>query len=543
MKKSGRKILRIKDEHSDAGLNIALDTLSLGKQAIFFVNTKRGAEALAEKIALKVKESSATLQELSETALNILPRPTKQCQRLALVLKKGIAFHHAGLHGQQRELIEEGFRKRNIRIICATPTLAQGVDLPAFRVIIKDLLRYGRRGMDYIPVLEYEQMAGRAGRPGMEEYGEAIIISQTDSEKEKLVEKYIMGEPEEILSKLAVEPVLRMYILVLIASDFVNSRKSLNEFFQKTFYAHQFQDLATLQRILGKITALLDEWEFLKIHGAVEQEDDFVSAESYHKELLQKDDARLEATLLGRRVSELYLDPLSANYILTCLRKATSATGIITEFSFLFMISRCNELMPYLKVKMAESDEINEKLVSHDQELLEQEPGTHSDEFEDYLNSFKTALFFEEWINEKDEDYLLEKYSIRPGEINAKLELADWLLFCTEELCRLLKYHMMINEVGKLRIRLKYGAKEELLALLRLRNIGRVRARILFKNKIKTLSDVREADITTLGQLLGKNIAIDIKKQVGQDYSAEKIKVKENKRKGQINLMDYDGEE
>jgi hypothetical protein len=63
----------------------------------------------------------------------------------------------------------------------------------------------------------------------------------------------------------------------------------------------------------------------------------------------------------------------------------------------------------------------------------------------------------------------------------------------------------------------------------------------MFDNKIRDISDVKKVDLTTLTQLLGKQIALDVKKQVGQELSDERVKVKENKRKGQINLGDYDG--
>ena len=86
---------------------------------------------------------------------------------------------------------------------------------------------------------------------------------------------------------------------------------------------------------------------------------------------------------------------------------------------------------------------------------------------------------------------------------------------------------------------MKYGAKEELIPLLHLKNIGRIRARKMFDNRIRDISDVKKADLTTLSQLLGKTIALDVKKQVGQELSEEKLKIPENKRKGQINLDDY----
>ena len=158
------KSLKIEEKSDNAVLNIALDTLKMGKQALIFAGTKKSAEKTAEEISKKIKEGNESLNALAEGALNALPRPTKQCERLAFCMKNGIAFHHAGLVEKQRSLIEENFRSGAIKIICCTPTLAYGVDLPAYRAIIKDLRRYTTHGLSWIPVLDYMQMSGRAGR-------------------------------------------------------------------------------------------------------------------------------------------------------------------------------------------------------------------------------------------------------------------------------------------------------------------------------------------------------------------------------------------
>ena len=123
-----------------------------------------------------------------------------------------------------------------IKVITATPTLALGVNLPAFRVIIRDAKRYyDSVGSNYIPVLEYKQMVGRAGRPQYDEFGEAILVAKNDDDASDLSDRYINGEVEDITSKLAIEPVLRMHTMALIASEFVKSQESLKEFFSKTF--------------------------------------------------------------------------------------------------------------------------------------------------------------------------------------------------------------------------------------------------------------------------------------------------------------------
>src|SRR3989339_236866 len=115
--------LKIDPMSDDSTINLALDTVKIGKQALVFANTKRSAERTAEDISKKIKTESKDLLEMSENALHSLTRPTKQCERLAMCLKKGVAFHHAGLTQEQKAIIEDNFRNGAIKIICSTPTL------------------------------------------------------------------------------------------------------------------------------------------------------------------------------------------------------------------------------------------------------------------------------------------------------------------------------------------------------------------------------------------------------------------------------------
>jgi helicase len=526
MKKPKKKELEIEVLTDNETTNIALDTIKIGKQALVFVGTKHGSEKAAEDIARKTKSSSPELEKLSLELLHALSRPTKQCERLAACVKKGIAFHHAGLTHSQRTAIENAFRNGVIRVICATPTLAMGLDLPAYRVVIRDLRRFSFRGMQWIPVLEYLQIAGRAGRPKFDSEGQAVAVSATKAEKREVYNRYVTGEPEDIYSKLAVEPVLRTYLLSLIAANFVSTRTEIIDFFKKTFWAHQFRDMGELKAIIDKMLRLLEEWEFVS-----SSREDFVSGDEVGKE------ERVKSTILGKRVAELYIDPLTAHELILGMRQATARK--VTPFSFLQLISSALEMRPLLRVKTKEFDKIQEALTEHEAELLQKEPSMFEPEYEDFLNSVKTALFFQDWIEEKDEEYLLENYNIRPGEIRVKLDNADWLTYSMQELCRILHVQKLIKEITQTRMRIKYGAKEELFPLLRLRNIGRVRARRLFAHRIRDIGDIKKADILSLAQIVGNKTAMDVKQQVGQEVRKEKLEVKEGKRKGQISLKDY----
>jgi len=470
-------------------------TLHMKKQALFFVSTRRNAEKLAEDLC-KVsrynldRNEKFHLENIAQDALNVLEVPTKQCKKLAECIKNGVAFHHAGLLGMQRRSIEQNFKKGLIKSIVATPTLALGVNLPAFRVVIRDAKRfYPGIGAVYIPVLEYKQFVGRAGRPQYDQFGESILVAKSEEDAQDLVDHFIMGEPERIQSKLAIEPVLRMHTLSLIASEFCKSEKTLFEFFSKTFYAFQYGDLSLVEEKIFSILENLAEWELITI----------------------KSD-RLIATRLGKRVSELYIDPLTAHYFVECLKNTEKRK--LEPFSFLQCISNTSEMRPLLSVRSAEFSEIGELISKKESSFLHEVPEEWDLEFDDFLKSVKTTLMFEDWINEATEDKILVKYHVAPGELRNRLENADWLIYSLQELATLLKKQNILREIRKTRVRMMYGIKEELVPLVRLKSIGRVRARKLFNAGLKSISDLKKAPIEKLAQIVGVKNANSVKEQL-----------------------------
>lgn len=106
---------------------------------------------------------------------------------LADCFSGGIAFHHAGLEYAQRRIVEDEFRSRTLKCIVATPTLAAGINLPARRVIVRDTSRFeASKGSVPLPVMEIKQMCGRAGRPGYDPWGEAVLMAKSATDSERL---------------------------------------------------------------------------------------------------------------------------------------------------------------------------------------------------------------------------------------------------------------------------------------------------------------------------------------------------------------------
>lgn len=502
-------------------IDIALDTIAQGKQALVFVGTKSSAEKTAEDIAKKLQANFAC-ENLSLKLTSVLSKPTKQCERLGKAIKKGIAFHHAGLHNKQKQLIEDAFREKVVKVICATTTLAFGVDTPAFRSIVRDTKRFGLHGMNYIPVLEYMQMAGRAGRPQLDSHGEAILVAKSEDEGLELEDRYVHGKPEAIYSKLAVEPVLRAALLSLIASKFCTRESEIKKFFSKTFWAHQYGDMQQLFSIVSRVARQLEEWGFV----IVSSREDFAPANTL-------EDPVLRATPLGERVSQLYLDPYTAHTFVQGLAKAKEGTPF---YAWMLFLTVSLELRPYLKVTRKDWDEIHARVNRIQDALLAKEPTIYDADYDEYMNAAKTAAMFEDWCNEHNEEYVLETYKARPGELHGKLNIADWLVYSLNEIAYVLGYRGLQKEIRKVRMRLKYGVREELLPLLKLKGIGRVRARKLFRAGHKTVADLARIDFVSLATLLGKALAHSVKEQLGQK-TPEPVSVR--KRTGQMGLGKY----
>jgi helicase len=106
--------------------NIVVDSVLKDGSCLIFCNSKRGAVNEAKKLNLKKYLSAdevAELRNLKEEVLMALDPPTETCKTLAECIERGVAFHHAGLTYEQRKIVEDGFRKKLIKVICCTPTL------------------------------------------------------------------------------------------------------------------------------------------------------------------------------------------------------------------------------------------------------------------------------------------------------------------------------------------------------------------------------------------------------------------------------------
>ncbi len=487
------------------------DTVKKGKQCLLFVSTRRSAESVAEKTALSPllsPEEKAFLLKLSKEIEKALAVPTKQCRRLALCVRQGTAFHHAGLVAKQRHLIESAFKEGKIKMISATPTLAYGINTPAYRVLIRDTKRFDSKyGNAYIPVMDVHQMCGRAGRPKYDKEGQAIIMAKSGEEAEDLKERYLLADPEPIYSKLGMESVLRMHVLALVASGAVKSKSGLRDFFSRTFFAQQYGDTDAVMEKVQLALDMLESYKFLRV-GEGELYQGFKAAFDV------TGNPGLSATKIGRRVSELYIDPVSAFSLIQNMEP-------LTELEAMMVINGCVEMEPVLSAKKKDYEHLEDALEKSGLAA----PDVWSYDYDDFMNQFKTSLVFLAWMDEQGEDRLLERYGITPGELYNKLLSAEWLLYAAAELALLLNKKDEANDFSKLRLRVKHGVREELLRLIKLKGVGRVRARKLYNAGIRNYADVKKS-IPKVEELLGKKVAQSLLAQQEEDLDGRMRAVK-----------------
>jgi len=155
-----------------------------GHQVLVFVHSRaetgKTARALRD-MALEKDELSLFVRDGSGTQ-EILREEASSCKNSDLkdVLPFGFATHHAGMVREDRELVEELFKARHIGVLFSTATLAWGVNLPARAVIIRGTQVYdpSKGHWTELSPLDILQMIGRAGRPGLDDQGEGIILTQ-----------------------------------------------------------------------------------------------------------------------------------------------------------------------------------------------------------------------------------------------------------------------------------------------------------------------------------------------------------------------------
>jgi len=443
-----------------------------GGQAIVFYNRRSDAVSWAEKLASHFNMSGELLEEVNLSSYG----SSKLLEKLSNVMRRGVAFHHAGLPFELRRAVERAFKRGSVRILTATPTLAAGVNLPARTVIVSSYMRYNPKlgRMTPISIMEFWQMAGRAGRPGYDPYGEAYIIAKRSETKR--VFEYISSEPEPISSNLHDTSLLKNHLLALIASMEPISSGEILDIFKRTLLYIQGGD----KFLRRTIPFLLDS---LKEAG-----------------FLQEVRNSYRATSLGRRISELYIDTSSAQMMIEALDELNKRYKVEdVELPVLHLLCMLPD-MP--KVYGRGRAELLREAIEELDPLIPMEESPISSPSE-LLQVMRGALSLKMWISGQSDGEIEEKLGVEPGDLRNLAENGEWLCYSFSEISKLFGEKELSEWLRILSMRIRYGVPEELLSLVILKGVGRVRAKLLYEAGYRTVRDIAEAEPEQLERIVG----------------------------------------
>jgi len=467
----------LSDETGDAISNLVVQTLKADGQCLVFARSRKEAVRLAALLSREVEKelTPRDLLAVSEYRYGEELKSTdvETSNKLAYCVVKGVGFHHAGMSSKQKGMVENLFRELKLKVVCSTPTLAQGLNLPARRVIIQTTTRYDEKlGSVTIPRWEFENMAGRAGRPRYDDHGEAIVVSKTDAQMKWTLE-YIKQPIERLESKLTIEAPFYSNVLSEICLSESCTLPELKSFFSKTFAAH----VGGVDFVSGKVD---EATRFLRENKLVQDD--------------KKRTGSLVKTPLGDRVSRLYITPLSVPAMMQGLQ--ASERKPITTIGLLHLIC-CMYDWKALIVSGREDDRDRSDFPTADELLVDEKASDR------YNLAMRPSVMMQQFIDEVEPSSIYERFGISEGDIHAAVERANWLIYSLKEVAKLTRHFKILPPLEILNRRVDKGIKEELLSLASIRGIGAKRARLLWRQGVKTREEFEALTESERDKMLG----------------------------------------
>lgn len=472
--KGNKKInLGMEDE-----LKLIKESIDSNGQALVFRNSRKNAEKYAEilmniiNINNDIKSLDIPLDSLNDKMINMISH--------------GVMYHHAGLSNEQRSIVEKLFKNGDIKVIAATPTLAAGVNLPARTVIIRDITRFSDGYSRPISNIEIQQMLGRAGRPKYDKNGYGYIYATSPS-MYKVARSYLTGEIEPVMSKMDSNSLIRFNILALISSGIAKNIDDITNFYKKTLLAIQ-KDISDSELTFESALYFLEDNKFI-----------------------EEDNNNYKATNFGKLTSDLYIDPVTS----LILKKALEYD--FSEELYLYFISKTPDMLPF---------NFREKDYDYIEEFLDR--FNINDFSDESMRAAKTAIILNEWINEVPINTIAENFDLGPGDIQSKASSADWISYSLYRLSSMFDKSME-HKLLQFNERIKEGVKEDIIKLIELPQVGRVRARRLYNTGYTSLEKIAYANKNDVSNIFGfsNKLASDViegaKKIVSRYYKGNNL--------------------
>ncbi len=398
-------------------------------------------------------------------------------------IDKRVAYHNAGLSLEERELVEQLFKERVIKVLVTTSTLAAGVNTPADVVIVLDYKRYAfeQRTSLPIPVGEYKNCVGRAGRFGMTSEGHSYLVTEVPEERNLLRHNYIHGTPQTITSSMPSSSEPGILLLGLLSLNLMTTESELREGMHSSF-------------------------AYSKYFGSEEERDSFVA------NVLESIGDLQTSGLLGNETGELTV---------TELGKIATSSGMSLN-SFFKLKAKIEDMA---KVKDAETDLIS--FLCQLREFQSLRP----------YNSEDRGKVLKEWIEGTPVSQIINKYSggyeLGSGSVRRLGEIAAWMLNTGSRIAALSEASSVADleiQLERLAQRCKFGVPYEVAQIAELRVLHRSDLNQLVNNAKGKVLDTPHKILDTplvdfvgiLSQQKAAALQLAILDQIGESLSARK---------------------
>lgn len=255
-RRRGAKPWRAKPNRLDHLLRHLIEKEKL--PAIYFIFGRRRTEILAQEATqfnFLTQEEQSQIKKFYQTLLDRYDLThERSAYELSPLIERGIAYHHAGMLPTLKEVVEQLFTSRLIKIIFTTETFALGINMPARSVVFDELEKFYGTHFHNLTNRDFYQMAGRAGRRGMDKYGFVYVRIHPNDTPYPEVERVLYGKPEPIRSQLntTYATLLNLYRTL---------GKKLLDIYPRTFHYFQYPERVRQEgyQLIERKLALLDE--------------------------------------------------------------------------------------------------------------------------------------------------------------------------------------------------------------------------------------------------------------------------------------------
>uniref|UniRef100_A0A8D0ATP4 DNA polymerase theta n=1 Tax=Sander lucioperca TaxID=283035 RepID=A0A8D0ATP4_SANLU len=524
--------LRIKGD-DDHIVSLCYETVREGRSVLLFCPSKNWCEKLVDSIAREFYNLRHTAEPQPvcldrEGLVDVVAQLRRTPAGLDPILQRtvpwGVAFHHAGLTFDERDILEGAFRQGMVRVLAATSTLSSGVNLPARRVIIRTPTFNGH----LLDPLTYKQMAGRAGRKGVDTTGESVLVCK-EAERQKGI-SLLTGALQPISSCLArregegVTTSMLRAILEIIVGGVASTPQDVSSYALCSL-------LAASMKCEGK-KELNEETNKGAIEACVEwlMENEFIN--------IQKDgqEERYCPTQLGAATLSSSLSPPEAVGIFADLQRAMKGFVLENDLHILYLITplyaewttidwyqffclweqlsssmkRVAELVGIQEGFLARS--VSGKVVAKTEKQRRQ-MAIHK--------RFFTTLVLQDLVNEVPLGTVASKYNCNRGQLQSLQQSASTYAGMVTVFCKRLGWHNMELLLSQYQTRLSFGVQRELVDLVRVSLLNATRARALYAQGLCTVAELARATLADVEKALRNAVPFKSSKRAVDESEVE----------------------